>query len=63
MSRSLSYTFLLNHVYTDIILNKVVEWELWQVYVSSSLGAAFNLACVALYFESAVLTAHPVSEV
>ena len=42
---------------------KVVEWDLWQVYVSSSLGAAFNYACVALYFESAVLTAHPVSEV
>ena len=59
MSRNLSYTFL----HTDIILNKVVEWELWQVYVSSSLGAAFNFACVALYFESAVLTAHPVSEV
>ena len=42
---------------------KAVEWDLWQVYVSSSLGAAFNYACVALYFESAVLTAHPVSEV
>ena len=63
MSRDLLYTFLLNHNYTDIILTKVVEWELWQVYVSSSLGAAFNFACVALYFESAVLTAHPVSEV
>ena len=40
-----------------------VEWDLWQVYVSSSLGAAFNYACVALYFESAVLVAHPVPEV
>ena len=42
---------------------KAVEWDLWQVYVSSSLGAAFNYACVALYFESAVLVAHPVPEV
>ena len=55
----------------DLILNakdrkhsiKAVEWDLWQVYVSSSLGAAFNYACVALYFESAVLVAHPVPEV
>jgi hypothetical protein len=35
---------------------------MWQIYVSSSLGAALNYACVALYFESAVLTAHPVAE-
>ena len=57
---------MMNQVKTQankIFFIKAIEWDLWQVYVSSSLGAAFNYACVALYFESAVLAAHPVSEV
>lgn len=49
-------------IWLALLCFEVIPFSMWQLYVATILAVSFNYSCVPLFFEYAVMMAHPVPE-